>query len=310
MLKQFVITSLIFSFIVTSCTENTRNEQAKPPKLAEKPPNEENTAIGAKENVVKDTTRVVTNYILNNYIDIPGGEFRSLESVIGLISTKGLDSTNLDHLKAYVLEEVLQGTMESTCVGFDDHYIKQRYFHHVYNNLPDFMDKKERHMHYYHGCNKSSQYHKLMAYAIYRIDRSAENLDNLYHTVKPWLATLRLKERDDSLQIKVIVDDLIYSYRFISELPDYKQRLDSAYKLVWSYWQGEHYDPMENDAYGRTIWDDMPYYKKYLDYQRYRDLYTDIHQDFWVFTFWVRRFHEGNMDTVYRLLLDFRKIYD
>lgn len=243
--------------------------------------------------------------IKTNYYDLPVENAEQLKEHFDTDDLSFLDIKNLSVVKNYI---------ENNVLGFNNplyNSISTNYFWFIYNALPSFVSEKERHSGYYENENKQDLNEKLIAYSIYRIDRSPENIQKIFDLAKPKLKDIVSQSIYEKLNISVEVNSLLASYERIIRIENYKKHLTEAYSQVDTttgkyvdYGEGIKFRKYVNDAYGFTASDVNEIVEKHLGNH-------DIHNSYGSkVSFWMRRNHEGNMETVYEILKEIKSIYN
>lgn len=242
--------------------------------------------------------------IKTNYFDLPDDNSVIFTNTLKTKNTNQLTNESFKVIKTYLSKNLL-ATYNPVSQG-----IVSNYFWFIYNALPDFIDENERHQGYYSNENKQSFKEKLIAYSIYRIDRSPENLQTIFDFVKPNLTDFISKEQYENLGINNEVNSLIESYNFITEIENYKTNLTEAYNHADTatgslYINNDEYifTPF-NAAYGFDTYTLSEMISQHLQLDHYSNFYQSQQ-----LSFWMRRNHEGNMETVYNILLEIKEIY-
>ncbi|MBN2891706.1 MAG: hypothetical protein JXL97_07555 [Bacteroidales bacterium] len=241
--------------------------------------------------------------IKTNYFDLPETEVSLFNSILN-IENGELTNKSLDVLEKYIYKYIFA---EENPVN---NGIKSNYFWYVYNALPDFIDAKERHNGYYSGQNEQSFEEKLIAYSIYRVDRSPENLEKIFNYIKPNIEVIIPPDVYENLGIRDNVNSLIFLYEQVIEIDDYKNKLSDAYNHVdtatgnWFYYENEKHFENFSEPYGRDCNSISEIISSYLGYSHQDYSYSDPN-----LSFWMRRNHEGNMETVYEILKEIKAIF-
>jgi hypothetical protein len=239
-----------------------------------------------------------------HYHDLPKALESELKQVLKTEDFSSLDEQSLEVMSSYLRRNVLSDSQFGP-------FVSSNYFWYVYNALPDFVEAKERHQGYYRGQNEQSMGEKLKAYAIYRIDRSPENIQRLFLYVKPMLKKIVPPSTYTHAQIDRKVAALLASYNRITEIDGYQDRLSDAW-MVADTTTGEFVDvdghkefrKYDNSAYGLYVYELNELIMKHLDPDA--DRYTSMPEGL---SFWMRRNHEGNMDEVHAILKEINEMY-
>jgi hypothetical protein len=243
--------------------------------------------------------------VSSNYFDLPQKHRDDLKAVLDTENLDKLGSESLEEMKDYLNRTVLGGRSQ-----FGPN-IESNYFWFVYNALPDFVSKKERHRGYYKDQNEQDLREKLLAYAMYRLDRSPENIERLYHYARPVIKE-RLPGADDIDRkgIHQKVNQLLSAYDYIVEIDNYKEKLSDAY-MAADTMTGTFIDingkiefrKFENSAYGFSVYELNEFVMKHLkpDIDRFHSMPVDL-------SFWMRRNKEGNMEMVHSILVEIQEM--
>ncbi|MDA3912177.1 MAG: hypothetical protein PF448_12550 [Bacteroidales bacterium] len=241
--------------------------------------------------------------IKTNYSDLPETEAQKFEEVLEA-KGKSLTTNSVDIMKDYT-KKYLLASSNPTSSG-----IVTNYFWYVYNALPEFVDESERHQGYYVGDNDQSEEERLIAYAIYKIDRSPENLTKVFEMIKPELKDIVSENLYHSLGVNQEFEKRIRSYDILVEIDNYKELLTKAYMhadtatgILYDYGDTLVFETF-NNAYGMDVYSLTEIICQHLAIDRYDPLYGNNS-----LSFWMRRNHEGNMETVYDILNEIKTIY-
>ncbi|MDX9846100.1 MAG: hypothetical protein RBT74_03875 [Tenuifilaceae bacterium] len=253
-----------------------------------------------------NATETLGKYIETNYFDLPFGQAKELKAQLQTTDIELLPTQSATLLGKYLSQKVLESPNP---YGID---MRANYFWNIYNALPPFVSAKERHTGYNMGARDYSAHEQLMAYAIYRIGRSPENLRRIFELFKPTLTTLVSPSVYKELGIQTYVHQAIGSYNSISQTPNFKKLLQEAYNQVDTTtgslsWEGDQqaFRKFENSAYGFSVDEVNQIIARHLKLDRYNDLMYSP----WL-SFWMRRNHEGNMDEVLKILYELDEIYN
>lgn len=240
--------------------------------------------------------------IKTNYFDLPPDNSVIFKETLKTDTNNKLTKESVEEIKKYISEN-LNSNNNPISRG-----IVSNYFWYVYNALPDFVNKNERHTGYYATENEQSFDEKLIAYSIYRIDRNSENIKFIFNIVKPKLKKILSTEEYVNLQVDQEVNSLIESYERIVKINNYKKLLNESYILVdtatgITYTNGDEDTFVQfNGAYGRSAYDIEQIISTHLGIGE--NLFGSNN-----LSFWMRRNHENNMETVYSILKQIKNIY-
>lgn len=258
-----------------------------------------------KTNPEKSTVSMIdTPKVKTNYYDLPADRVVTLKSILRTNDLSRLDGASLEVLREYGKRKVL-GTNPL------NHNYHTSYFWHLYNALPDFVDSRERHHGYYrYEENSHALDEQLIAYAIYRLDRSPENLRRAFDYIKPYIIQMVPMVSYRHQRMDRIMAGLLVSHRVLTGIPDYERKLTSFWNEYYTAdgkMKVNHPEvkKLYDGAYGFSAWELGEHISRHLGMDRYDSYYGS----YWL-SFWMRRHHEGNMDTVYRILLEIAQLYD
>ena len=215
----------------------------------------------------------IGKFIKTNYFDMPFGKVKELKAKLQTNNIELLPAQSATILGNYLSEKVLE---TPNPYGIN---MRSNYFWNIYNALPSFVSAKERHTGYNQGAREYSASEQLMAYAIYRIDRSPENLRRIFELFKPTLTTMVSPSVYKELGIETYVHQAINSYKSISQTPNFKKLLQDAYNQVDTTtgsfsWEGnrQSFRKFENSAYGFSVDEVNQIIASHLKLDRYNDM--------------------------------------
>jgi len=242
--------------------------------------------------------------IKTNYSELPETEEQKFEEVLKL-KEKSFTTNSFDVMKEYA-KKYLLASSNPVSSG-----IVSNYFWYVYNALPEFVNENERHQGYYAGENDQAEEERLIAYSIYKIDRSPENLTKMFEMIKPELKDIVSENLYHSLKINQELEKRIRSYDILVEIDNYHELLTKAYMhadtatgVLYDYGDTLVFETF-NNAYGLDVHNLTEIICQYLEIDRYDPLYGNNS-----LSFWMRRNNEGNMETVYNILNEIDSIYN
>ncbi len=251
-----------------------------------------------------DDSKGLETEIATHYHDLPVALESELKQVLKTEDLSLLDEHSLEVMSNYLQRNVLSSSQFGP-------FVSSNYFWFVYNALPGFVEAKERHQGYYKDQNDQSMQQKLLAYAIYRIDRSPENIQRLFQYFRPMLKTIVPPSSYSHAQIDQKVATLLEVYNRIIEIDGYKDRLSDAWMVADTTTGSfvnvdghEEFRKFENSAYGFSVYELNELILKQLIPQA--DRFTSMPEGL---SFWMRRNHEGNMEEVYRILKEIDEMY-
>lgn len=243
--------------------------------------------------------------VATNYSEIPADKAKELQKVLKAKNIEQLPNENLDIIKEYLAKKLLENPAPW---GID---IRGNYFWNIYNALPSFVSAKDRHTGYNMGAREYTNNEQLMAYAIWRIDRSSDNILRLFKFAKPLIKSIVPDNNYSSWGIETYVNEAIHSYSEIANIPNYNMLLHNAYAQADTttgafMWEGKsrYFRSFENSAYGFTADELNQIISSHLGFDRHNNLSTSP----WL-SFWMRRNHEGNIQVVYDILNQIREMY-
>ena len=234
------------------------------------------------------------------YKDLPESEKTSLQSMLKTTRLESLEKKSIDIMAKYLGSKLLGN---SSPFGTD---ITSNYFLYIYNALPEFVASGERHQGYYMEEAKGRAQDRLMAYAIYRIDRSPENIEKLFEYARPFIKQYLTPAHYESYGINRKVSNLLSVYGELENIKNYREKLLTAAKKCDSITgmgpkiKGlEKYEETKGSAYGFSSWDLSELICSELGIDRHSPYYGSPE-----WSFWMRRAREGNMDTVHAILME------
>lgn len=299
MKKYFKLTIIPIFLLTISCSETQTNEANDLNSRA----NELEDQSGAKEIVetvkeeIKEQVERDTSFIKTNYFDI-SGSFK--KQALELLYVTSLDSLSINKGETSELERYLREALidkydfDGTAFGENAGSLITEYFEGIYVSLPDFIVAPERHDGYYSQRNEiKSSKEKLLAYLVYRIDRSPENIRKIWEHKKHFFYGHILPQGGT----RKVIQDLDQSYRYLMTVKNYTSKLDSAYQSIDSLNQQKQYPEYKPGAYGISSYDVF----EFLEPITKGDT-TEYNRKEWAYSFWMRRQHEGNFKEVASIL--------
>ncbi len=242
--------------------------------------------------------------IKTKYFDLPTEKQSKLKKIFKTEDLSTITDKNFQPLHEY-LHSSLFGNKNPV-----NNSLETNYFWFIYNALPDFIDENERHKGYYKGEGKHSENQKLLAYSLYRIDRSSENINTIFDYFKPMIKNIIKPELYQNSGVERKVNSLIITYNAIIEIKNYKKLLTEAYAHAdtatgrFVNIGGQKVFEKFNNAYGFTANELSEIICKHFELNRESTMFNspDV-------SFWMRRNKEGNMETVYKILIEIEGIY-
>lgn len=255
--------------------------------------------------VFSNVAENISAYIRTNYFDLPFGRLRSLQSQLKTDNVEMLPEESVKIMGQYLSKNILNTTNPNRI------NLRGNYFWNIYNALPSFVSAKERHTGYNEGARDYTNEQQLMAYAIYRINRSPENIRRIFEFFKPQLTSLVPPNVYKELGVESYVQQAINSYNRISETSNYRMHLQNSYNQIDTTTgtlsgEGQYrkFRKFENSAYGFSLENVNRIISKHFGFDRFNDFSYSP----WP-SFWMRRNHEGNMDEVYNILKEINILY-
>lgn len=311
MMKHVLVILLSMLLFTWGCSNNTTNqENAEGKETTESATQVEKEKKVATDQVKQKAAEAVKkeaqtadepagerqDAVATNYYDLPEEQADQLREQLGTQSLSQLDDGPLNVMKNYLARTVIGGQSPY------GNRLYSNYFHFIYNSLPNFVSKMERHNGYNKGQGEENPRDQLMAYSIYRLDRSAENLKRLYDWGRPMLKTL-VPEAVYHKRFARAVNGRVEGYETLQQFKDFDIKLQEAYDEYFNE-KGELKDPeLACGAYGFDMYT--------LQQKIAGHLNVDVHYGSIPphISFWMRRVHEGNAETVYEILKDIQAAY-
>lgn len=273
--------------------ESQKKQKAEQGPKAKQPEEQEETSSQKQMEAKAPATE--TGYA-TNYYDLPPKEGEKLKEFLGADNLETLEAKNLKVMQDYLEEHVFSGKSKF------GRRVSSNYFWYVYNSLPSFVDEMERHKGYYENQGPKVFKKQLMAYGIYRIDRSPENIKRLWSFAKPVLKTVIPMSSYERMGLRRKVNGLINSYEKLERIEDYSVKLEEFYKQTFTPGGALKNKEDAQGAYGLSVHDLNQKIFKYLEGDRHMMGMPSL-------SFWMRRNHEGNIDTVIEILREIQGMY-
>lgn len=251
-----------------------------------------------------DTQKGDDPVVKTNYYDLPTENRQTLQTILKTEDLSMLSANNLEVLKEYLDNRVTTGQNPL------NNSVTTAYFWHIYNALPDFVDSRERHHGYYVNQNRQALTEKLKAYAIYRIDRSPENIKKAFGFARPYLKHVVSQAEYDHHRFGEIIDGLLKTYRGIVAVENYKEKLNAFYNRYYTSTgkmkveENENIKEVYNSAYGFSAYELNEQLSAELGFDRYSPYYGSYY-----LSFWMRRIHEQNAEVVKQILTEIKAVY-
>lgn len=240
-----------------------------------------------------------------NYYDLPPENAATLKEMLHLNAQNQITDEGFAPLRDYVERYFVKGN-----VPFDFQDITNTYFWYIYNALPGFVSAEERHSGYYKDQCELGFKDRLIAYSIYRIDRSPDNLQRLFSFTRPLMQEVIPADTYENFRIGDKINALITTYNQLKKIPDYNEKLLAFYARTYTpngemrldnpeveeHWGGAY--SVSNSVLSEMIC-------KALEIDRYSPLYGSAE-----LSFWMRRNHEQNAEAVYVILKEIQQTYE
>ncbi len=241
--------------------------------------------------------------VRTNYFDLPANQEIILKSLLDINNLKSLTEDNLQLMGRYLSKYVIHNKSQ---FGTN---ITSNYFWFIYNALPEFVDKSEGHQGYYENQNSQNQADRLLAYAIYRIDRNPENLKRLFNYGKPFIKAAINKQDYITCGLGKKINCLLEIHSELIQIENYREKIleasNRADMIRGKTPSDEDFNDFRRSAYGFSAYDlsELIFLKLGIDSYENYDCITE-------WSFWMRRICEGNMDTVHSILVEISQMYD
>ncbi len=240
--------------------------------------------------------------IKTDYHDLPADQAIVLKSLLSTGDLNSLSEKNLKLMERYFTRYVLYNHSQ---FGTN---ITSNYFWYIYNAIPEFVDKSERHQGYYADQTDLKGADRLLAYAIYRIDRSPENLRRLFNYARPLIKASISKENYHYSRLGDKVNGLLGIYSQIVKVDNYKEKMlnvsTKADMISGKIDSEEDYSRFRNSAYGFSCYDLADLICFEMGISRHD---SDFCSPDW--TFWMRRIREGNIEEGHSILVEISEMY-
>jgi len=242
--------------------------------------------------------------VTTNFWDLPPEEVEGMKEVLHTENLTQLGARSLKSLRDYFEQRPMSG-QSPFGPGLETNY-----FYYVSLALPYFVSPLEKHNGYHREAYNPAREERLLAYALYRLDRSPKNIQRLYDYAKPLLPTLLSKEQYYRLELKWKVPSLIETYKALDGKPEHWEELAKFYRETFNEkGQVNLENPKVKElygdgAYGFTAYDLGAMISKRIPLEGPR--FVPNHMDL---SFWMRRQHEGNEKVVFSILQEIDEIY-
>lgn len=243
-----------------------------------------------------------TTPVKTNYHDLPADRKIVLKSLLDTSDLTSLSEKNLNLMARYMTKNVLHNRSQ---FGTN---ITSNYFWYIYNALPEFVNKGERHRGYYENQTDLNEADRLLAYAIYRIDRSPENLRRLFNFARPLIKTTVTSQDYMFNRINNKVNSLLGVYSQLVKIDNYKEKMlrvsTRADMITGRIESDEDFSSLRHPAYGFSCYDLAELICFELGIGHHGSYYGSPD-----WTFWMRRIREGNMEEVHSILVEISEMY-
>ena len=241
--------------------------------------------------------------VRTDYRDLPASRAEDLKQILKTPTLDVLPARSLNVLLQYARSKLLR-------LSAPGQRISGNYFRCIYNALPDFVNVRERHRGYYRDGSQLPGRDKLIAYAIYRLDRSPANLKRVYAYVKPLLRKAVPPAVFRKRRLRRKIDHYLRVYRHLDQTSGAWQTLDTFYAKTYTP-RGEirpdqpHVKKYYHDgAYGFSAYRLGEMLSREVGLSRHSPLYGSA-----ALSFWMRRRHEGNAAAVVEILRSLLDLY-
>lgn len=244
--------------------------------------------------------------------ELPDNQIATMQDELGIIIDKSKNSITTSRFKTW---QWVNFTVSDVAWIFDDpedpdglltsenamEVPRIRYFHKYILALPEFVKMPVRSVAstWPNVANVNSN----LAFIIYRMDRSPENVKMMYDKYKGEIVYLMQAGVISDLHPQIM--ELIASYDHIVKLPNYQTKIASIQKKITSF-DNEHIDDKGVSTSYVAQLDQADIYEPIIDTE-----HIDPRQDglgVWYYSFWVRRFAEGNAQVVYDILKELSEV--
>jgi hypothetical protein len=242
--------------------------------------------------------------IKTNYYDLPADQKIILKSMLDTSDLNTLSEKQLQLMERYFTDNVLhQFSKWSNHVN-----ITSNYFWSIYHALPEFVDKSERHQGYYENQCDLNRADRLLAYAIYRIDRSPENLKRLFNFARPIIKEAITSQSSSYKRIRNKINILLGTYSMMIQIDNYREKMlnvsSKADMINGRTESDKDFSNYRHSAYGFTSYDLAELICFELGISRHGNYYGSTE-----WSFWMRRIREGNMEEVHSILVEISEMY-
>ncbi|MBE7646723.1 hypothetical protein F7644_12110 [Tenacibaculum finnmarkense genomovar ulcerans] len=267
------------------------------------------TEYEARHAEIEGTKEEKHDYIVKKYKEILIGEnSTNIESEkIGVL----YDNLKQVYSKTLIPEEDIDQTLSSFIFNYELKSYKHRLPDIVYtldSQIKEGLESK------FLSVNRESEkkyYLSLLKTPLNNYIRKPISIKRLYSLGKGHLFNnISLVEYE--IKLKYYVDGLIKSYEHIIKIPLYEEKLEKLYTLL----NRKDIDPLYSLSAGGSSIIDEELIKLYEEIIIDKDVCEEwnshdvSHFKLWIDSFWIRRYNEQNMKTVYKILLNIRKHYN
>lgn len=169
--------------------------------------------------------------------------------------------------------------------------IHQRYFASIYNALPaSFVN---RHLGYYNSeLDNYEEEERLLAAVVYCVDRSEDNIKRWWKYFQNNWSEPVLKGYFSAYDTTAV--QLMSAYEFLKSQKGIEMKMEDVYAAIDSMDQNKNQHIIGAAKYVGALEDQRFFLAEIMP--------PNQEEALWAYSFWMRRFHEGNHETVYEIL--------
>jgi len=273
-------------FALTSCSDSNSEKN-----------DNETVSIGtstSSNSAFGDSASTEKNFLYKvNLKEVPGNAEDLIKSNFKIESVdinQNTVSVKESVFGGYIYRFIHTGILNNNIKQFEfyneESYLKLSYWEYIINQLPEFVDYGYKYDSY---SDDFSEEGKLFAMLAYRIDRSPENINNLFNTYKDLIFSEIDGHQYRQRRLKTYVEYLITTYDYIVSLEDYQMKLNDISEAVALADADENIFIRADQGH------------------LYESIYSpwkvnNHHDALWFYSFWLRRYQEGNFAAVYSIL--------